>query len=141
MVVTMSILAATFKKSLKMALIVLAALSLAGHRCLADDELNDVKVSDLESEISYRVIGGEVAAEGAWPWQIALYARKSDGNYQNLCGGSIFNKDWVMTAAHCASLMRSISAALENPPKTTECVAPMRAQASIEMASSGISGR
>jgi secreted trypsin-like serine protease len=101
MVVTMSILAATFKKSLKMALIVLAALSLTGHRCLADDELNDDKVSDLESEISYRVIGGEVAADGAWPWQIALYARKSDGNYQNLCGGSIFNKDWVMTAAHC----------------------------------------
>src|SRR5260370_25605201 len=43
----------------------------------------------------------------------------------------------VTTSLHCASLMRSTSAVLEKPPKTTECVAPMRAHASIEIANSG----
>ena len=41
----------------------------------------------------------------------------------------------------CASLMRSRSESLLKPPKTTECTAPMRAQASIAIASSGTSGR
>ena len=41
----------------------------------------------------------------------------------------------------CASLMRSRSDSALKPPKTTLCTAPMRAQASIAIASSGISGR
>ena len=40
----------------------------------------------------------------------------------------------------CASFMRSRTASAENPPKTIECVAPIRAQASIAIASSGMSG-
>ena len=46
----------------------------------------------------------------------------------------------VTTSLQLASLMRSISAELEKPPKTTECVAPIRAHASIAIASSGING-
>ena len=37
--------------------------------------------------------------------------------------------------------MRSLRASAEKPPKTTLWMAPMRAQASMEMASSGIMGR
>ena len=37
--------------------------------------------------------------------------------------------------------MRSLTASGEKPPKTTLCGAPMRAQASIATASSGIIGR
>ena len=37
--------------------------------------------------------------------------------------------------------MRSFSASGENPPKTTEWTAPMRAQASMATAASGIMGR
>ena len=40
-----------------------------------------------------------------------------------------------------ASLIRSRSASAENPPNTTECTAPMRAQASIAIAASGTMGR
>ena len=39
-----------------------------------------------------------------------------------------------------ASLMRSDSESGENPPNTTECGAPMRAQASSAIGSSGIIG-
>ena len=47
----------------------------------------------------------------------------------------------VMTTLASASAMRVRSASAENPPKTTECGAPMRAQASIAATASGIIGR
>ena len=46
----------------------------------------------------------------------------------------------VITTLHSASLMRSMSESGLNPPNTTECGAPMRAQASIATGSSGIIG-
>ena len=42
---------------------------------------------------------------------------------------------------HCESLMRSRSDSGENPPNTTEWIAPMRAQASMAITASGIIGR
>lgn len=47
----------------------------------------------------------------------------------------------VMTTRASASLMRLCRASAENPPKTTECGAPIRAQASMAMTASGIIGR
>ncbi len=46
-----------------------------------------------------------------------------------------------MTTLAPASFIRSRSASAEKPPKTTECTAPIRAQASMEIATSGIIGR
>jgi secreted trypsin-like serine protease len=63
---------------------------------------NDAKVDDLESEISYRVIGGTPAGDGAWPWQVALYWRETPtGDFRMICGGSLIDQNWVLTAAHC----------------------------------------
>lgn len=45
-----------------------------------------------------------------------------------------------MTTLASASLMRVASASAEKPPKTTECAAPMRAEASMAIAVSGIIG-
>ncbi len=46
----------------------------------------------------------------------------------------------VMTTRASASWIRVARASEEKPPKTTECAAPMRAQASIAIAVSGIIG-
>ncbi|GAA3224641.1 hypothetical protein GCM10020256_33610 [Streptomyces thermocoprophilus] len=46
----------------------------------------------------------------------------------------------VMTTRASASWIRVASASAEKPPKTTECAAPIRAQASIAIAVSGIIG-
>ena len=46
----------------------------------------------------------------------------------------------VISRRHFESLMRSRSDSELKPPNTTLCTAPMRAQASIAMASSGMSG-
>jgi hypothetical protein len=46
-----------------------------------------------------------------------------------------------MTSFASASVIRLYSASAEKPPNTTEWVAPIRAQASIAIAASGIIGR
>lgn len=45
---------------------------------------------------SSRIIGGTVAQNGAWPWQVSLQK-----NYRNACGGSIISPVWILSAAHC----------------------------------------
>uniref|UniRef100_A0AAJ7T1S9 Chymotrypsin B-like n=1 Tax=Petromyzon marinus TaxID=7757 RepID=A0AAJ7T1S9_PETMA len=44
-----------------------------------------------------RVINGEEAVPGSWPWQVSL--QYEDGFH--FCGGSIIDPYWVITAAHC----------------------------------------
>jgi len=51
---------------------------------------------------SSRVVGGENATPNSWPWQISLRYRYRD-DFGHFCGGSLIEKDWVLTAAHCVA--------------------------------------
>ena len=44
-----------------------------------------------------RVVNGEDAEPNSWPWQISLHYR----HYGHICGGSLIDDEWVLTAAHC----------------------------------------
>ncbi|XP_056383386.1 chymotrypsinogen A-like [Hyla sarda] len=44
-----------------------------------------------------RVVNGENAVSGSWPWQVSL----QDNTGFHFCGGSLINSLWVVTAAHC----------------------------------------
>jgi secreted trypsin-like serine protease len=48
-----------------------------------------------------RILGGEPAAPGAWPWQVALISVGEDPFQGQFCGGSIIASTWILTAAHC----------------------------------------
>jgi len=53
-----------------------------------------------------RVVGGEVARPNSWPWQISLQY-KSGSKFYHTCGGSLIQRGWVMTAAHCVDRTRT----------------------------------
>uniref|UniRef100_A0A3Q3L258 Chymotrypsin-like elastase family member 2A n=2 Tax=Mastacembelus armatus TaxID=205130 RepID=A0A3Q3L258_9TELE len=49
-----------------------------------------------------RVIGGHDAQPNTWKWQVSLqYDAYDDALYYHICGGTIVESFYIMTAAHC----------------------------------------
>uniref|UniRef100_A0A8C8VLQ7 Peptidase S1 domain-containing protein n=1 Tax=Pelusios castaneus TaxID=367368 RepID=A0A8C8VLQ7_9SAUR len=46
--------------------------------------------------VSGRILNGQNAKDGTWPWQVSV--QKNGSHY---CGGSLIAASWVVTAAHC----------------------------------------
>lgn len=47
-----------------------------------------------------RIVGGQEASLGQFPYQVVVYVIDSDGN-AFICGGSIIDRNWILTAGHC----------------------------------------
>ncbi|XP_039541726.1 trypsin isoform X4 [Pimephales promelas] len=57
-----------------------------------------------QAPLNTKIVGGQNAVVGSWPWQASLHRISTASHF---CGGSLINKDWVLSAAHC---FRSITA-------------------------------
>ncbi|XP_030592409.1 prostasin-like [Archocentrus centrarchus] len=70
--------------------VLLLALALTG----SEAQLDVCGVAPLNN----RIVGGQTAPVGAWPWQASLHLLSLQ-----FCGGSLINNQWVLTAAQCFS--------------------------------------
>lgn len=50
-------------------------------------------------EVNGRIIGGQEAFAGQFPWAAAIYITTNDGNY--FCGGALLSSLYVLTAGQC----------------------------------------
>ncbi|XP_055986299.1 coagulation factor IX isoform X1 [Sorex fumeus] len=62
----------------------------------AEETSDNITLSNHSFKDFTRVVGGESAIPGQFPWQVLL-----NGKVAAFCGGSIINEKWVVTAAHC----------------------------------------
>ncbi|XP_078508709.1 serine protease 33-like [Lissotriton helveticus] len=46
--------------------------------------------------VSSRIVGGQDAVNGEWPWQASVQVEG-----QHICGGTLITNNWVVSAAHC----------------------------------------
>jgi secreted trypsin-like serine protease len=77
----------------------------------ATDSMLDGKMSPMDQAMAEiegketgeergKIVGGVPAARGAYPFQVALFTT-ANGKDGMMCGGSLINMKWVLTAAHC----------------------------------------
>jgi len=54
-----------------------------------------------------RIVGGVQTKTGELPWRVTVFVYDPNTNQGGICGGTIIDNSWVMTAAHCTMDMKA----------------------------------
>jgi len=90
-------------KTVMLALTGLALVSSVVARNIAHESLLRALNRKATTTSSGRILGGEDAKLGQFPWQASM----DDSWYGHICGGSIISDRFVVTAAHCADAVNN----------------------------------
>lgn len=58
--------------------------------------------SNYRSSAENKIVGGKISQIGEYPWNVMLHIKNAK-NKTVLCGGSLINENFILTAAHCVS--------------------------------------
>jgi secreted trypsin-like serine protease len=73
----------------------------AGKKTPMDIALAETRGGDASAvEERGKIVGGVPATRGAYPFQVAIFTT-ANGRNGMMCGGSLINMQWVLTAGHC----------------------------------------
>lgn len=64
------------------------------------NEPNIFNETETSTNFSKFIVNGKRATVGVYPW-FAQVSLNSNGYLNNICGGTLINKRWILTAAHC----------------------------------------
>jgi secreted trypsin-like serine protease len=56
----------------------------------------------MKTRMGSRIVGGETAVLLEYPWIGSIGGMLENGRKYHLCGASLINDEWAITAAHCA---------------------------------------
>lgn len=71
--------------------------SVASSQSCPDQKVVSLRCTDCgKPPTSTKIIGGNAASEGQWPWQASLHFRRA-----HICGGTLVAPHFILTAAHC----------------------------------------
>ena len=83
-------------------------ISIAGLDCgIKPEEFQkNLAINNERTTATKRIVGGEFADLGEWPWQVSLQWENGTKTFKKLhnnsfCGGAILSKHFILTAAHC----------------------------------------
>ncbi|XP_062327666.1 transmembrane protease serine 9-like isoform X2 [Osmerus eperlanus] len=80
-----------------------------------------------QAPLSSKIVGGQDAPVGGWPWQVSL--QRSAFHF---CGGSLINSQWVLTAAHCFPRSSTPNLQVIMGAKSLEQASPNQVSSSVE---------
>uniref|UniRef100_A0A3B3ZJ03 Peptidase S1 domain-containing protein n=1 Tax=Periophthalmus magnuspinnatus TaxID=409849 RepID=A0A3B3ZJ03_9GOBI len=49
-----------------------------------------------QAPLNTRIVGGQESSPGSWPWIVSI--RPGERGKDHVCGGSLINEQWVLTA-------------------------------------------
>jgi len=58
------------------------------------------QANTLQGGPNNRIVGGEPVEENALPWMAAIF-ESINGEFSQVCGGSLIASRWILSAAHC----------------------------------------